>query len=82
MYNNTYSGRGECIVIRQYNSIIFDLDGTLWNPTDTCVNYWNEALENMTVIKEPTTREALQSIFGMKVDLIGSTLFPYLSEER
>lgn len=69
-------------MIRQYGSIIFDLDGTLWEPTETCVVSWNEVLSTFDEIDQPITAEAIQSVFGMKVDLIPGVLFPSLSKEQ
>lgn len=69
-------------MIRQYGSIIFDLDGTLWEPTETCVVSWNEVLSTFDEIDQPITAEAIQSVFGMKVDLITGALFPSLSKEQ
>jgi phosphoglycolate phosphatase len=52
------------------DSIIFDLDGTLWDSTDTVLKSWNTVLKANKEIKSPITMEILESI-----------IFPYLEEE-
>lgn len=69
-------------MIQSYDSIIFDLDGTLWDPSETCVNSWNEVLATLEFVREPITKEALQRVFGMKVDLIPDVLFKDLTKEQ
>lgn len=55
-------------MLRQYDSIIFDLDGTLSNLTETGVVSWNGGLGPFDESDQPVIAEALQSVFGMKVD--------------
>lgn len=64
------------------DSIIFDLDGTMWDSTEVVLKSWQSVLNNHTKIKEPITLEALQGIMGMQVQLIGKKLFPYLDENE
>jgi phosphoglycolate phosphatase len=64
------------------DSIIFDLDGTLWDSTDAVLKAWNEVLKDKKEIIRPVTREMLQSIMGLQVKEIGVKLFPYMNEEQ
>jgi phosphoglycolate phosphatase len=64
------------------DSIIFDLDGTLWDSTDAVLKAWNETLKDRKEIRQPVTREMLQSIMGLQVKEIGVKLFPYMNEEQ
>lgn len=64
------------------DSIIFDLDGTLWDSLETCLKAWEKALNDFVYIKEPITAEDLRGVFGLQHDLIGEKLFPYLSKEQ
>ena len=64
------------------DSVIFDLDGTLWNSTEVCLKAWHNALNSLTYIKEPISKSDIEGIFGLKHDIIGEKLFPYLSKEQ
>ncbi|MCM4150380.1 HAD family hydrolase [Arenibacter sp. N53] len=63
-------------------NIIFDLDGTLWNPMPMSIKAWHTALNGFDCIKNPISREDIQGILGMQHDLVGKKLFPYLSKEQ
>lgn len=64
----------------KYDSIIFDLDGTLWDSTDTIADAWQTALQQAPYMShEVMTRERVRSITGMTYDKIFETLFPYLT---
>ena len=69
-------------MIKQYDSIIFDLDGTLWDPMESCLTSWNEVLDKLEFINEPITEDVMKNIFGMKYDLIADVLFPTLTDEQ
>ena len=58
--------------MKQYN-IIFDLDGTLWDSSDTIVLAWNDILKkrNMKTIKA----DVLKSCFGKTFDEIREIVF-------
>lgn len=62
------------------DSIIFDLDGTLWNSTEVVLKAWNIILEHDDKVKAPITREDLESVMGLQAHQIGPKLFPYLDE--
>lgn len=63
------------------DSIIFDLDGTIWDPIDTVLNAWNSCIKKHGEIKGELTRTDLEGIMGLQMNDIGKKLFPYLSEE-
>ncbi|MEZ0482168.1 HAD family hydrolase [Planococcus sp. SSTMD024] len=63
------------------DSIIFDLDGTLWNPLDVSVAVWNKVLADNGV-DEQLTKDDLRGIMGMQADQVGEKLFPHLSKEK
>lgn len=63
-------------------NIIFDLDGTLWDPMPMSIKAWHTALNGFDCIKSPISEEDIQGILGMQHDLVGKKLFPYLSEEQ
>ncbi|MCB2291595.1 HAD family hydrolase [Clostridium sp. CS001] len=62
------------------DSIIFDLDGTLWDSTQAVLKAWDMVFENNDDIKNPITKEVLESCMGLQIQEIGSKLFPYLEE--
>ncbi len=67
------------------DSIIFDLDGTLWDATDMVVKGWNKALEEYgqehRLSIEPLTKEQVRKVMGLQIDEIARRFFPQLSEE-
>lgn len=69
-------------IIKNLDSIIFDLDGTLWNPTETCFNVWHKIMNEAEEVKEPITKKILQGIFGVQHNLIGEKLFPHLAVKK
>lgn len=67
----------------KYDSIIFDLDGTLWDSTETITKAWQTALDKAPYMShEVMTRERVRSITGMTYDKIFEKLFPTLSTEQ
>ena len=60
----------------KFDSIIFDLDGTLWDSTGNVALAWEKAREQVTFDVEPITRERVRSITGMAYDIIFEVLLP------
>lgn len=48
---------------KKYDSIIFDLDGTLWNTLTACTNGWNDGLRSLGISKRITTND-LKKVVG------------------
>lgn len=63
------------------DSIIFDLDGTLWNSTEVVLKAWKETIDSHKEVKEPISREILQSFMGLQLHEIGAKYLGYLEEE-
>ena len=56
-------------------SLIFDVDGTLWDSVDLVVRGWNLALEEAG--REPTcTPEGIRPLFGKTMDEIALAFLP------
>ncbi|MGY3714420.1 HAD family hydrolase [Sutcliffiella cohnii] len=62
------------------DSIIFDLDGTLWDSSKTVLTAWNEILRKKDGINELTV-EDLQGTMGLQMHEIGKKLFPSLDDQ-
>ncbi|WP_404452129.1 HAD family hydrolase [Virgibacillus necropolis] len=63
------------------DSIIFDLDGTLWDSIDTVLIAWNKEIKQIKQIDKEITREELEGTMGLQMKEIGRKLFPSLDEE-
>ncbi len=64
----------------KFDSIIFDLDGTLWDSSANVVLAWQAAKQQVNYIKEDFTQPMIHSITGMTYKAIFETLLPYLTE--
>ena len=60
---------------RVFDSIIFDVDGTIWNSTYVVEKAWNRALEE-TGHSERVTAKRLQGLFGRPMDEIIRDILP------
>jgi len=66
----------------KFDSIIFDLDGTLWDSTGNVALAWQDAIAQVDYVDEVMTREKVRSITGMAYNVIFDKLFPYLDTEK
>jgi|SRR5215217_7366080 len=65
-----------------YDSIIFDLDGTLWDSTGVVAEAWQAAKNEVDFINEDITADMVKGITGMTYKAIFEKLFPYLTDEK
>src|ERR1700748_84665 len=65
----------------KFDSIIFDLDGTLWDSTGNVALAWEAARKQVDYVVEPITVERVKSITGMAYDVIFEVLLPDLDVE-
>ena len=63
------------------DSIIFDLDGTLWNSIEGVCGVWKTILSKYPNITKVVTPKDMEGCMGLPLDKIGKKLFPYLDEE-
>ncbi|MGG1684297.1 HAD family hydrolase [Pseudalkalibacillus sp. NRS-1564] len=63
------------------DSIIFDLDGTIWDPIDTVLDAWNGCIKKHSQISRELTRTDFEGTMGLQVHDISEKLFPHLAEE-
>ncbi|MDE7229837.1 MAG: HAD family hydrolase [Oscillospiraceae bacterium] len=59
------------------DSIIFDMDGTLWDSAENVAKAWNEA-----VGREMFTERDIKSVMGLTMTAIAKRLFPNETEEK
>lgn len=64
------------------DSIIFDVDGTLWNSTEIVARAWSEVLASEPDIDTEITPERLSALFGKVLPEIAANLFSEESKER
>jgi len=64
------------------DSIIFDLDGTLWDPIESVLEAWNNVINEHNQLKAGITRKHLEGTMGLQMKEIGKRLFPELNEEE
>ena len=57
------------------DSIIFDLDGTLWDSTEKVAEAWNEVISEQGIRQPDITAPLLQSLFGQPLSDIAATAF-------
>ena len=62
----------------KFDSIIFDLDGTLWDSTQNVVYAWQAAINEVDFLDVVMTQEKVRSITGMAYNVIFDMLFPEL----
>lgn len=66
----------------KFDSIIFDLDGTLWDSTGNVALAWEAARKQVDYVVEPITVERVKSITGMAYDVIFEVLLPDMDVEK
>jgi phosphoglycolate phosphatase len=63
-----------------FDSIIFDLDGTLWDSTANVALAWQTAKQQVDYIRDEIDQQTVRSITGMAYDAIFEKLYQYLDE--
>ena len=66
----------------KFDSIIFDLDGTLWDSTGNVAIAWEKARQQVGYEVAPITRERVRSITGMAYDVIFEVLLPDMDVQQ
>ena len=64
------------------DSIIFDVDGTLWDSTESVAASWNKAIREHADPSLAVDPDTLSKVFGKTMTEIADTLFPTLTPER
>ena len=63
------------------DSLIFDMDGTLWDAVDTYANSWNLVFEKMS-IQRTIGRNDLMQLMGMEGKKLTKVLMPDFDDDR
>ncbi|MBU5593068.1 HAD family hydrolase [Clostridium sp. MSJ-4] len=64
------------------DSIIFDLDGTLWDSTQGVMESFNKTISKYNEVKDKLTIEDIKGIMGLCIEDIALRFFPYLDKEK
>ena len=57
------------------DSIIFDVDGTLWDSTDIVAKAWNQVISQKTNRPANLTGKDLKKLFGRLLEDIAAVIF-------
>ena len=63
-----------------FDGIILDVDGTIWNTTQIVAEAWNKAIKENFPEVQPVTADILKGQFGKTMDVIGKNLFGILGD--
>lgn len=64
------------------DSIIFDLDGTLWDSRREVANAWSEIMGNYNYERKSITFDEVNDLMGKTIDEIENILFPEISKQK
>ncbi|MGV8981696.1 HAD family hydrolase [Clostridium sp.] len=64
------------------DSIIFDLDGTLWDSSSSVIDSWNETISKYSEVQNTLTVDDMKSVMGLVIEDVALKFFPYLEEEN
>ncbi|MBE6354802.1 HAD hydrolase-like protein [Treponema sp.] len=66
----------------EFDAVILDIDGTIWNTTGIVAVAWNKAVEKTGYGVRKVNAQILQKEFGKTMDVIAADLWPELEKEK
>lgn len=63
-------------------NLIFDLDGTLWDPRATIIKIWNEVLTQRQLLQRELKPEDMDQYMGLLFDDILKDIIPGISDQQ
>jgi phosphoglycolate phosphatase len=66
---------------KNIDSIIFDLDGTLWNATIACTMAWNKAFEQCGYKNNRIDKELIKQLSGSPLNIVLTQYFTFIKEK-
>ncbi len=66
----------------RFDSVIFDLDGTLWDASAAITLAFQVAKNSVDYIKSDVTLAQVQAVTGQPYEVVYERLFPYLSADQ
>ena len=66
----------------KFDSVILDVDGTIWDTTDIVAQAWNCAIDKMFPVVPHVTGNILKGQFGKTMKTIADNLFVGLEQEE
>jgi len=67
---------------KEFDSIILDVDGTIWNTTDIVAEAWNKAIDKLYPSVPHVNGSILKGQFGKTMKVIADNLFVGLKDEE
>ena len=74
----TYYRNHQKIQKLKVDGLIFDLDGTLWDASESCVRAWNQALQNKGITDFVITQQHAHAFAGKLLEDIFGQYFTFL----
>ena len=68
--------------MEKFDSIIFDLDGTLWSTIESCVKSLAKVKDKYEEITQEITADKVMSCMGLSFDAIVEIYYGYISKEK
>src|ERR1700744_2080215 len=81
-YPNNYPTFAAMNTEYKFDSVIFDLDGTLWDSTANVAKAWQRAKMEVDYVPLDFTQDVVRSITGMTYKAIFEKLVPELEDDQ